>query len=436
MFTSRGLPNFTGDSFAVRSGARLFSGGGGGETTTKQVSDPWSGQQPYISSVFQNAQKLYDGGQNTPTYDMTGYNKAMQDWQAAQSASGGNMDNQGGFRSMSQTGQQATGGGASAGPMPTLAQFLTSSGTSGGSSTWPQYYPDSTVQPFNPMQFGSLAGMYNTGMDTGTLDASNNALKAIESGTFLNAGNPYWQKQADQVTSQLTPQIEAGFTQGNSMNNPAAGFAVGNGLGTALGSIAGSNYNTALSQIPQAAYIAPSVQQGKLASQGTAFGAGQTQQQQSQSELADLVNRWNYNQQLPFQMLNQYANQVNGQYGGTSTMTQPYYNNGGANLLSGAMGGASLGSMLFPAAAGGTAWGGMGGAGLGALFALSDRRLKKNVIRLGKLMSGVPIYAFDYVWGGARQIGAMADEVQKILPHAVGNIFGYNTVNYRIVAGG
>jgi len=69
--------------------------------------------------------------------------------------------------------------------------------------------------------------------------------------------------------------------------------------------------------------------------------------------------------------------------------------------------------------------GGLGSAGILA----SDRRLKKNIHKIGKLMNGLNVYTFDYIWGEP-SVGVMADEVKEIMPHAVINIGGFDHVNY------
>jgi hypothetical protein len=66
--------------------------------------------------------------------------------------------------------------------------------------------------------------------------------------------------------------------------------------------------------------------------------------------------------------------------------------------------------------------------GLGAMF--SDRRLKRNVVRLGTRSDGLGVYGFDYIWGGGRQIGLMAQEVAILYPEAVGESGGFMTVDY------
>lgn len=60
----------------------------------------------------------------------------------------------------------------------------------------------------------------------------------------------------------------------------------------------------------------------------------------------------------------------------------------------------------------------------------SDRRLKTNIVPVGVEPDGLGVYDYDYVWGGERQRGVMADEVARIRPWALGPVVGgYATVN-------
>jgi hypothetical protein len=73
----------------------------------------------------------------------------------------------------------------------------------------------------------------------------------------------------------------------------------------------------------------------------------------------------------------------------------------------------------------------VGTPGFGSIF--SDRRLKRNITKIGTRPDGLGVYEFEYVWGGGRQIGLMAQEVQEVYPDAVGEAGGYLTVNYSKV---
>jgi hypothetical protein len=59
------------------------------------------------------------------------------------------------------------------------------------------------------------------------------------------------------------------------------------------------------------------------------------------------------------------------------------------------------------------------GLGLSAVSAFSDARVKTNIERIGQTPNGIGIYTYDYVWGGPRRIGVMAQEVRERFPDAV-----------------
>jgi len=63
----------------------------------------------------------------------------------------------------------------------------------------------------------------------------------------------------------------------------------------------------------------------------------------------------------------------------------------------------------------------------------SDIRLKKNIKKISTRPDGLNVYEFDYIWGGSRQIGLMAQEVQGVYPDAVSESGGYLMVNYSKV---
>ena len=66
--------------------------------------------------------------------------------------------------------------------------------------------------------------------------------------------------------------------------------------------------------------------------------------------------------------------------------------------------------------------------------ALSDRRLKSNIERIGTHKLGIGIYEYDIL--GERQQGVMADEVEKVMPKAVlMHPSGYKMVNYGLLNG-
>lgn len=73
----------------------------------------------------------------------------------------------------------------------------------------------------------------------------------------------------------------------------------------------------------------------------------------------------------------------------------------------------------------------LGGAGMMAL-AMSDRRLKSHIERIGTHPRGFGVY--EYKIADRYEIGAMADEVEKVIPEAVITTpSGYKAVNYALL---
>ena len=64
----------------------------------------------------------------------------------------------------------------------------------------------------------------------------------------------------------------------------------------------------------------------------------------------------------------------------------------------------------------------------------SDRRFKKGILHIGTHPLGIGVYEYEYVWGGGRQVGVMADEVEQVLPAAVvTGRDGFKFVNYGML---
>ena len=141
------------------------------------------------------------------------------------------------------------------------------------------------------------------------------------------------------------------------------------------------------------------------------------------------------------QALNALIEQQYGRLGGLSTMGQAsaagqaasglqsasnignLFGNQGAALAGGQMARGNVARQAFGDA--------MDIGKMAAMF--SDRRLKKNIKQIGTRPDGLNVYEFDYIWGGKRQVGLMAQEVQTIYPGAVSESGGYLMVDYSKV---
>ena len=78
--------------------------------------------------------------------------------------------------------------------------------------------------------------------------------------------------------------------------------------------------------------------------------------------------------------------------------------------------------------AGGMVLGGMAAGGTG-LFA-SDIRVKENIVLVGQLDNGLPVYKFNYIGSDIPIIGVMAQDVELFNPNAVVEVNGIKHVKY------
>lgn len=78
--------------------------------------------------------------------------------------------------------------------------------------------------------------------------------------------------------------------------------------------------------------------------------------------------------------------------------------------------------------------GGLFGLGAATIGLFSDERLKTDVRRIGTTDSGLPIYIYQYVWGGPYHMGVMAQDVEQVAPEAVRtHASGFKMVDYARV---
>ena len=114
-------------------------------------------------------------------------------------------------------------------------------------------------------------------------------------------------------------------------------------------------------------------------------------------------------------------------------------NPGGPDLLGAAQNSynAQLGAYNAQNAASGNFFGGLMNLG-GAAIMRSDERLKENIKKIGTLDIGINLYTYHYKKGfglpEGKQVGVMAQEVEKVIPEAViTDADGYKSVNYAML---
>lgn len=303
---------------------------GGGKTNTIEKSDPWVGQQPYLGDIFSNAQQMYQAGgpqyyQGQTVADLSPYTQSAVDL----------------------TAQRALNGS----PVTSAAQSETLNTLNG------QYLGQS-----NPYLTATLNGDY--------LDPTKNtALNAI---VDRNAGD---------ITSRVMSQFGAAGRTGSGINQQVLERELGDNANQLYGqqyanernnmmqanSLYSNDYNSERSRMAQSLALAPQTAGMDYTDLQQLGNAGSVLDTQNQNLINADVSRWDYNQNLPKNMLDWYSGLVQGNnWGGSSSAsatnvakTNPWLSTAGG-AAAGYATGASLGSTYGP-------YGALIGAGLGYL---------------------------------------------------------------------
>lgn len=187
----------------------------------------------------------------------------------------------------------------------------------------PNYYPASTVVGFSPESSMSLDMMRNRALDPNSMTAQ--ARDVVQQN--LMGTNPLQSAAFKPVIDSVQSQFAKAGRYGSGANQQA--------LASALAPAALQAQQAAIAQAPQ-------IQNQDLA-QLSAVGAAR--EQQSQAELEDQINRFNFEQNIQQQKLKDYMALVGGGTVGSNTI-QPVFRNSASSALGGALGGAQLGSSL------------------------------------------------------------------------------------------
>lgn len=342
-----------------------------GSTTSTSSSAPWSAQQPYLQNLFGYAQNAYNQyGSNPQSYVAplnANQNQAINMTQ--QAASGQNSGNVGSVNNAASNYVTNTANGAGLNSNP-------------GNAAFSQFANGSMMN--NPY----MQGMANAA-GTNIINQYQTATAPQTTSQFEGAGR---YGSGAMMNQQNIDQQGLATQLGNAQNN-LYGSMYNTNMGNMLSGAQGlsGNYNTAAQQQLGAASLAPGMAQSNLGTISALGNMGALQQSQQQA-----LN------QSPFTLAGQYQNLIGQNYGSSGSQTTPYYTN-------------PLGQIA--------------GIGLAGASLMSDRRLKENIRRIGQLPSGLPIYAYNYIGGGAH-IGVMADEAKQMFPSAVTNVGGFDAVNY------
>lgn len=199
----------------------------------------------------------------------------------------------------------------------------------------PGYYPGQTyVSPSQATQQALQATQTRALAGSPLLTSAQQQQQDVISGNYLQ-NNPYFnaamggaaqaaqQNYYDAVSKAQSDASRAGRYGSNvsaDIQNRAAN-TMANTLANKYGELAYTNYAAERARQEAAATNAPTMAQADYFDLAQLANVGKTQEQYSQEALQDQINRYNYEANLPYQKLSQYAGLIYGAPQGSTTTT-------------------------------------------------------------------------------------------------------------------
>jgi hypothetical protein len=379
--------------------------GGGSSSDQKSTTEPWSKQQPYLEQAFKGAQNLYQQGPNQYYGGDTiaGTNPAIQ----------GYLQGMGGYY---QGGLDAAGamqgyGADLAGGLPQSQQFY--------SQAMGDYYNPYASAEYSDIIANSVANnpvlqnQIRQGQQDINRNMQENILPSIAN-SAVGTGNVGSSRRGVAEGIAMRGAMEQGSDlatnlQANAYNqgiNQAGQWAGGEQFGQNYGMNA-ANQMTGLGQYGLG-QMGAGYGLGTQAYQDL-LGAGAYERGMEQEGINADRERFDFEQNAPWDNLARYQQAISGNYGGSTRSSG---------------GGASSGNQLMQM-----------GTQLGSAYMMgqSDRRLKENIEKVGEI-DGINIYTWDWkpeykdIVGDQPAKGFIADEVPSHMRFA--GISGFDMVDY------
>jgi hypothetical protein len=211
-------------------------------------------------------------------------------------------------------------------------------------SPGPQYYPYATTAPVAPETTSGWNAQAARAVAGSPVNrAAQGYATDVLSGKYLQPGNPYLGAVDQAMWAQVAPNVNAQFSQLGRYGSGAQTNALTTGFANAIAPYHYQDYEAERGRMDSAAAGAPALASTDYTDIAALQNVGQQRQQQAQSEINAAQDRWAYGQQLPWNKLAQYLGLVSGNYGGTTTGSQPVYQPSvGSQVLGGLLGAGSL----------------------------------------------------------------------------------------------
>jgi hypothetical protein len=212
----------------------------------------------------------------------------------------------------------------------------------------PQLYPNSyTVQKSLPTVLAEEMTLGRALGGSRLNDSARNQMQTTVDGGYLNS-NPYIDRMFDNAAGQVQSRVNSAFGAGGRFGSGINQEVLTRELGNTAADIYGKNYAQERAYQNAAMGAAPGFANQDYGEIGKIAAVGSQRDAYNQALVDEARQRFDYEQggEGAKKSLADFMGFIQGNYGGTTTTTNPYYQNQGAGILGGALSGAQMASSL------------------------------------------------------------------------------------------
>ena len=212
----------------------------------------------------------------------------------------------------------------------------------------PQYFPQATYVPFSGQTEAALQLAEQRALSgSPLLGSSQQEIQNILSGQYLDPStNPYLQQTFQRAAGDVQSQLGSMFAKGGRYGSAAMAETAGKTYGDLASKIYGGAYEQERARQLAAAQLAPQLAQQDYADIAQLASVGQQREALSEAQLADAMQRFQFEQQKPYTKLREYLASIGAPYAQQTVSADPISRNVAGGLLSGATLGMGLGQQL------------------------------------------------------------------------------------------
>lgn len=246
---------------------------------------------------------------------------------------------------------------------PHLTSYLSSAANTFNNHS-PSYYEGDAVANLNGMQLGAVNNRFGLANSFGGLNqAGDQLMQDTISGKYLDGSqNPHLSNIFENKLGGTLDNINAKYGMSGRTGSGFHADSLGQGAASVVDQVYGDNYRAERGNQMQAMQLDPMRRAMKYQDLDQAMGAGNVLQQQDQREIDAKMAAHDFNQNSPYQRLQNYGAAIHGaNLGGTTSTTGPKQGGMSGSQMAGL---GIMGASAMPAMFGA---GGLGSAALGMM---------------------------------------------------------------------